>query len=392
MKKLILLLLIGIILGYISELQAQSAEYIKGYILNTQNEKIEGLILDAGEKQLAHGIKFKKAPNSSIIDYTPGDLQGFFFEPSFYYQSIVISLNDKTENKLLRKYVQGPTSLYRYATELAEHFIVTKNTGEQTQVSKSNELSKDKIVTDHTYVGKLKSFLRDCNEFYTIKTIKWNTKSLSDLIMNYNECVSPNESSTYLGQKRKLKIRPGIVFGYRNLNLDVSDLQEPKRAYEQGISSIQFGVYASLFYYRKLSLQIGALYNQLNSETEIEFTLGTLDVNHDISFIEIPVSLRYNLSGKRASPYLIFGVQSGIFLSGESSIAENILDTPGPIENFDLDYNRVFGMHAGIGFSFQITNHMEGSLELNYARTGLIFDADEDIVLSGLNVNGKISF
>lgn len=392
MKKLIPLLLIVIILGCISDLQAQSAEYIEGYILNRQNEKIEGLILDTGERQLAHSIKFKKTPNSSIIEYTSDDLQGFFFEPSFHYQRIGITLNDKTENKLLRKYVQGPTSLYRYTTELEEHFIVIKNTGEQTQVSKSNKLSKDKIIIDNAYVGKLKSFLKDCNEFYTIKNIKWNAKSLSDLIMNYNECVSTSEPSTYLGQKRKLKIRPGIVVGYKNLNLDVSNLQEPKRAYKQDISSIQFGAYASLFYYRKLSLQIGALYNQLNSETEIEFTLGTLDVTHDISFIEIPVSLRYNLSGKRASPYLIFGVQSGVFLNGESSIAETIVDTPGPIENFDLDYNRIFGMHAGIGYSFQMTNNMEGSLELSYARTGLIFDADEDIVLSGLNLNGKVSF
>jgi len=319
MKKYVFLLCLYFFIGFGSSAYSQSDEFIKGYIVNKNNEKIEGYILDKGGAELGNNVQFKTSKASKIQEYAPDELLKFFFEPSFYFESHEITLNGIAEQKFLRKFVEGATVLYQYPSTNGEIYIIVNDLGEKIQVEKKDKIVGDDVISDNKYIGTLKSFMRDCNEFFAIKKINYNVRSLSELIMKYNECTNSGMPSQYLGQKRKLKIRPGIMAGARFINLDISNLQEPKRAYEQNLTTIQFGAFVSLYYFRKLSLQIGAYYNRFKSDTEIEFTLGTLEVGHNVSMIEIPFSLRYNFTGKKFSPYLILGFQSGFFLNGESS-------------------------------------------------------------------------
>lgn len=372
-------------------LYSQSGEFTKGYIVTSKGVKKDGLIRDDFRDVIAKRLSFKVNQSSSVEILSTEDVEEFFIEPSFYFSRVEYSIDGRSTQLFLRKLVDGKSKLYEYSQGNKISYIITKESGESLQISRDNEKSQDNRI-DNKYIGQLKSFFKDCNDFAHVKTIKWSKKDLSNRVIKYNDCIYPNTTSTYLGQGRRLQFKPGLMAGIRMINVNISDLQPPKRAYDQNINTYQVGVVLSIQRQRRLAAQIGILYSQYKTDVVQEFSLTNILINHQLGTIEIPILFKYNLSGKKLTPYVFIGGRTGVFLGGESSEIEEFNGAQSAPKIHSLQYNRMFGLDIGLGLSLRLPNQHEGAIEINYNRLGIILEADEDVVTKGFSLNTKIFF
>jgi len=351
---------------------AQSNEYLKGYIITINQDTIEGYIKDEKRTAISQSFYFKKQKSQLAEKKTTSEVKGFFMAASFHFEAIDFEINGSTEKRFLRKLVDGATKLYQYYDESAYDYVVVKQSGKSLQITKKDTIINRKIIVDSKYLGQLKNFFRDCPTVPSVKSLKWNKKSLS--------------------KGRRLKVKIGAQVGIRFLNADISGIQGGERAYEDDIRVFQFGGLVSLAYFDRLTLQVGATYNTYDTEGFVEFTIGTFSLMRNIKNIEIPINVKYNLfTKKKLVPYVIAGVRPGIFLSGEEIEIETRVGVP-TTNSFDLDYDHVFGINLGIGLSYKITESLEGQLEFGYESLGMNLNINQGIIFRGFALNTKVFF
>ena len=371
---------------------AQSNEYLKGYIITINQDTIEGYIKDEKRTAISQSFYFKKQKSQLAEKKTTSEVKGFFMAASFHFEAIDFEINGSTEKRFLRKLVDGATKLYQYYDESAYDYVVVKQSGKSLQITKKDTIINRKIIVDSKYLGQLKNFFRDCPTVPSVKSLKWNKKSLVKFVTDYDSCVNPDQAVANLSKGRRLKIKVGAQVGIRFLNADISGIQGGEKAYEDDIRVFQFGGLVSLAYFDRLTLQVGATYNTYDTEGLVEFTIGTFSLMRNIKNIEIPINVKYNLfTNKKLVPYVIAGVRPGIFLSGEEIEIETRVGVP-TTNSFDLDYDHVFGINLGIGLSYKITESLEGQLEFGYDSLGMNIKVNQDITFKGFALNTKVFF
>ena len=371
---------------------AQSNEYLKGYIITINQDTIEGYIKDEKRTAISQSFYFKKQKSQLAEKKTTSEVKGFFMAASFHFEAIDFEINGSTEKRFLRKLVDGATKLYQYYDESAYDYVVVKQSGKSLQITKKDTIINRKIIVDSKYLGQLKNFFRDCPTVPSVKSLKWNKKSLVKFVTDYDSCVNPDQAVANLSKGRRLKIKVGAQVGIRFLNADISGIQGGEKAYEDDIRVFQFGGLVSLAYFDRLTLQVGATYNTYDTEGLVEFTIGTFSLMRNIKNIEIPINVKYNLfTKKKLVPYVIAGVRPGIFLSGEEIEIETRVGVP-TTNSFDLDYDHVFGINLGIGLSYKITESLEGQLEFGYDSLGMNIKVNQDITFKGFALNTKVFF
>ncbi len=376
------------------KLNAQSKEYVKGYMITLENDTINGFIKDDNRTVLAYQFLFKETLDSPAKTIIPTESNGFYFTPSFYYESIQInSVRDKQEKQFIRKLVDGNTDLYQVVKGKFYEYVLIKENGEQLQIAKNDTEEEGKYTEDTRYFGELKYFFRDCGDITAnTKAIKYNEKTIVKLVQKYNSCKAPNTNNQLLAKGRKLKVKVGLTTGFRRYNLDVSDLQPPFRPYEGRGASLRFGGLVSFAYFRKLSLQTGVIYNSYTAEGEYYYLPGQGLLSHDISNLDIPILVKYNFSTKRTAPYFIGGIHLGKLLNGTSSEmrirdGDILID-----EEHELTLNNIVTYAAGFGVSIQLGKSTELNLDVMYNRTIMHLKILPDTTVNGMVLSSSIFF
>jgi len=387
-----LLLSILLLLFLLNTIFSQSQEYLKGYIVNSNRDTIEGYIKDEARNNLSDVILFKTQLDQTPQKIRPNDVSSFYMTPSFYFEAIDFTKNKVKGKYFLRKLIDGETNLYEYKNRQQYEYILIKQSGESLHITKKDSVINKKIIIDNAYFGQLKYFLRDCPKIIATKSIKYNSKNLAQLVSTYNSCVFPSRPTSNLSTQRKLQIGFGLLGGVRLYNINISTLQSPKRAYRDKGTGVQFGGTFSLSYFKKISLQVGIVYTSYSAKTDIPFTLGEVFITHDVENIEVPIFLKYDLLSNKINPYLYGGIRLGKVLNGRSSEARNTLGTLSPEERYDLIFDRIIGFAGGIGLSFQLTEKVEAAFELGVNQSGMYIGIREDIKIKSLDLTTKINF
>lgn len=393
MKSLISLLPFLLPFLFPLHLSAQSMEYVKGYMVTLENDTIQGYIKDDNRAVLAYQFSFKNALDSRARTITTAEANSFYFEPSFYFESILVkNAQQQLEKQFLRKLVEGYTNLYQIANGKLDEYILVKTEGERLQIAKRDRIEDKNYLEDTKYFGELKYFLKDCQEVIRLKSIKYDEKSIAKLVSKYNDCIEPNQTSQSLGKGRKLRIKAGLTIGFNRYKVEISDLRPPNRAYESKGAGIRFGGLVSLAYFRKLSLQTGVIYNRYTGEGTYFYSLGFGELRHEFSNLDFPIFLKYNLTTKKMTPYLIGGVQFGKFLKGMSSekrieVGNTILD-----EQYNLTFNHIITYAGGVGVAIQLKGATELNLEILFHKKTFHIRVLPDTVASGLVLSSNIFF
>jgi len=361
----------------VNSLSAQSGEFLPGYIVSTAQDTTYGYIKDVNRTNIGEEIQFKTdLAQADPTTYTPEELSAFFFEPSFYFSAQDIELNGQSEKRFLRKLVEGYASLYQYVdAEQSDKYdyLIVKASGEQMQLSKNDRIEGGEYKEDKAYVGQLKYVLRECQEFVTgLGDVPFSAKVLARTVVRYNECAFPEDGSNMLAQSRRLIFKFGATAGLQRYQIIGSNLQPPNREFEESGVGVLFGVMGNISYFRRLSLQVGVLYANYQTDYEFGFTLDNFSVQHEFSNLIVPVTLKYQLSTRKFAPYVYAGGGSGAFLNGTVHVQRETGGVSAEDDIFDLEFTSVNNLVGGVGISTLLGRRTELNLNLEYLRVNML--------------------
>lgn len=156
------------------------------------------------------------------------------------------------------------------------------------------------------------------------------------------------------------------------------------------------GVYADLQLTPELFVSPQVRYMRKGASFSDMLTLGILDVELAIKFVELPIYLKYKFpSGTTLRPQIFGGPAFG-YRVGESLYVKNrITGDTVTYRHLESDSLRKYdiAMEAGAGVEFMLTTDMVGTLALTYSH-GLI-DLDKDatkIKTQGIRVSASVGF
>ncbi len=390
MKAKISLIVFISFLIFDNALIAQSQEYISGYMVSLNQDTIHGFIKDEKRNVLSERFLFKKTLMSAPQEMKTSSATAFHMIPHFYFESVDFKKDGVEKKHFLRKLVAGDAALYQYFSNPVFEYVLTKGK-EAIQISKKDSLTIEGVLKDNKYIGKIKYLLRACPSIVNAKKLQFGEKALIKTVTEYNNYVNPSATKN-LVTKRKLKVKLGLIAGLRFYNKSVSSAQPPNVAYKDNKLGFQIGGMLNLAYFRKIALQLGVLYTPYSAQNTTTNFLGTITVSSEITNLEFPLQLKYNLSTKKLSPYLYGGIRIGKLLDSKVRRVRSQDGMQLSDDNYEFEFTDNFGFDLGTGISINVANKLPIQIELGYSRQIMRLSLAEVISLNGLNLNTKVFF
>lgn len=394
-----LCVLLGI-LGSIT-INAQTSNFVNGYYLTLEQDTVRGYIRQEGEINATKKLTFRKKQTSKNQTFMPGEISGFSISEKATYESQNLEIDGQQKSYFLKKLIQGYTSLYQLPDNDNPIYLLVKEDGQREQLRRS----RDNLVTDtkaeKAYYGQLKLFMRDCNAIVIDNNpVGFNSKDLSDLVIRYNQCVQPGAELINLQpQKTKTKIRFGVTAGYLGYSYRVYGLQPPFQEFEdENSGSVQFGAMASFDISDRFALQAGFVYTSYSIEAVADASgvvaslFRRYDVIHELTTLEIPIELKYDLTAGRIRPFLLGGIRLGYFLNKDIFYTYSIDDTITEEFEGELFYEQLFGLQLGAGVQIPVMEKSRLLIKAYYHDARLTFSATDDGYLTGLALSGTLFF
>ena len=227
--------LIALILFAVSNLSGQTS-FQSAYIIDINNDTIQGLIDNTGEVQNSKICSFKASEESEAVNYLPGEITGYRFANSKFYVSKSVDIDDSIQNVFAECLVKGIASLYYLRSEDYELYFIEKEGS--ALVALTNEPKEVMIngskttVHSNSYIRMLKATFSDCFEIQpSIDNAKLHHRSLSSITCKYNDYVGNGHASITYEQGSRIKVRIGPVIGFSINNFSVKG-SEPFESFE----------------------------------------------------------------------------------------------------------------------------------------------------------------
>lgn len=214
-------LIIGLVVS--SQLEAQE-NFVAGYIIDNEGQKIEGLVNDQLWTITPSVIQFQ---NQGLKEYGPTDIREFGVENKFKYRSYLVTYDSsanlkdlsrqfnpefKTQYKFLRVVVDSKKSLLELGEARAVHYFIQVNNKIEELINHQffaveNDLDIKRV--NRSYIEQLRKHMNDCSEVRIDEHLLYSEKSLVNLFNKYNSCTSAESIVTF--QKNKVLFKTGIV-------------------------------------------------------------------------------------------------------------------------------------------------------------------------------------
>jgi len=348
-KELLFVLFITII--FISNLTAQ-IKFEKGFYLNNDGERIEGLIKNEDWLNDPKKISFKATENQKEVSLDINDVSYFEvgiykfkrfdvpYDMSYSEGSVPLSREkdpDYVEKKVyLKMLVKGNAILYKLGDQNRFYYTIGKDSI-QHLLFKSYTID-GRIYTNESYKSQIFEDLKcESVSIGSIQNIKFNTKSLISFFSNYNNC---NGENTYVYEKKKKSIfHLTPLIGIRSASISV-------RNSANSIQNVDFGnkwnpvfglnlEYVLPFNNNKWSVFFEPVYQSYKSEVSIQTYNGAADY----SSIEMHLGFKYSLYLTKSSTLYV----NATIMPYEITINKSL----GP-----LDITSVVNFSAGIGYLY----------------------------------------
>ncbi|MBK6964795.1 MAG: hypothetical protein IPH20_12870 [Bacteroidales bacterium] len=236
MKKLLLLFLLFIFSG--ASLFSQT-DFRPGYVINTENDTISGLIDYKGNKASAEICLFKHNSGTDAIRYTPADIKSYRFIDGKYYVSKKLNAEDEEAPLFLEFLIEGMVDVYYYRSNTGEHYLIDKGDGKFMLL---DDEEKEVVVDDiqyvranKPYVGILKYVFKDSPTVSKdVERISLDHKSLIRVAKDYHaEVCSDRDCIIYEKNLPIVRITVGFLLGL-NVNSIIyrDDAVQPQIMFE----------------------------------------------------------------------------------------------------------------------------------------------------------------
>lgn len=374
-------------------------KFEKGYFIDNQNKRIECLIKNKDWISLPNEIEYKLSDSSPVITVLVKDLNELRIDnTSHYYKKYTVLIDKNTavnedhfveETSFFKVLVDGKASLFQYNNESL--FFYETQEIKIKQLKYKSYVDNDNIKRDNT------SFRRELFDSLKCKDItiqiatkiKYEKRELAKFFATYNKCqgvtfqdLTKNETKYKFNLKALAGVNinnsntPAVVFFKNPPSTGSDEYQEYKGDVESGSKvNISLGFETELllpFNKNKWSLFASPNYQQLKCESSKIFissygASGTMYVNNQYSFIEIPIGVRhyFNLNEK-AKLFVDVAYSIIVFTSkSEKSRFESLADYQfSGNEKISKDF-----MTLRIGAGYNYNNKY--SLSINYSKKQL---------------------
>jgi hypothetical protein len=377
---------------------AQS-DYRSAYIVTNANDTIFGLIDYKNDKANSRICYFKKETGSQIVEYSPGQIQGYRFIDNKYYVSRFVNTGVKEELIFLEYLLNGIVDIFYYRDGPDSHYFIDKGDNrllaltntEKKLVVNNNPYDGTYITYSKEYQNQLKYiFSASPSTYKKTSTVSLNHKSLIRISSDYHKEMCPNEECIVYEKKLpKVSRIFGPLIGFNLISAGTNNNFTDNFFYLRN-SDFDVKMYPSIgFFYKvnmpyvneRLHLKYEAKYGKwsLNTSTSAEFTSFGEISYYDIKYVQNTFNntllLGYEFpKQRRVKPNLQAGVFAEYFFKTNYSckIEDRWILSGSLISKSDLKENPFiefdFGLTFGTGFTTKTANNRELFLDLKYQR------------------------
>lgn len=373
---------ITLVLLLASTIVAHAQDYRPGFIVTAKGDSIVGLIANRSTKKNAIECHFKPSKKSPVMHYHPQDLKSYgIYGFKRYVSTGNIAHDKKTEWKFLEVLVNGKISL------LADRrmFYVKKDTITllpKPIKKKINTGTKTFSKTDQRYIGFLNIAMADCK--MTVGQPTYREDQLIKAIIQYNECTgTSSEEIKRRIPKNKItwSILSGIDLAHARFDADVNyGGHIPIKDFQINQSiSVPAGIgmeWSNPSKHDKRYVGIELWYDkkffQGYAETSVNGNTLRSDLLMSVSYLKLPVNMRFNLRQEKNTPYVRAGYVHYFPLSSTSKYrdeyeANGVISTTLDVTTIKKKAANGFWVAAGYShlLSGKIAVFFEGRYELN---------------------------
>ena len=370
MKPILTTLAIALFLHFNSYCQTR---YEKGYFINDNGERIEGLIRNADWKNNPVEFHFKLSENDQPQTRTIRSVKEFGINGKTKYLRAIVNIDRSSESiksldrasqpafeeeeLFLKVLIEGKASLYSYEDkDLKRFFFKTENPGLRQLIYKKYLTSANRVAENNYYKQQLLNELK-CSGLSGKEIEKSNYRSgeLIHLFTQYNECEKV-EFRQYSPKEGKTEFQLSLKAGIKNSGLEIANEVSSGRDTDFGNQiGFRIGLEAEFilpFHNDKWGILVEPTYQSFISEKD---GIG-LDTEVNYRSLEVP-----------------FGVRHYMFLKEDSKLFVNALVV------MDFDFKSTFefnrqgalssldikpGTNLALGFGFNYNNRY--SAEIRY--------------------------
>lgn len=203
-----------IIFSFFSSQAFGQSDFRSGFIVTFENDTTYGKIDYQSNARNYQLCRFKE--DKAVITYTPQQIAGFGYIGDKFFTSSVL------EDSFVEVLVGGELNLYKF-----RNFFFVKKRGEEVHPLKNETIvveldGKKGLKKDRRWRGILISLISDCllEVNSLVNDIKFQEKSLTQLVIRYNECKGSN-FTVYKGNKLWTKVDYGAIFGLTGSTIKV---------------------------------------------------------------------------------------------------------------------------------------------------------------------------
>jgi hypothetical protein len=370
-------------------------KFSEGFIVNNSNDTVKGLIEHQDWAQNPETIKFRDAPGSGEIVYSPSDIRAFKVANETYVSGVVtidaskdMDYSNKVENVVdttfLLVLVNGEKSLYYLKSKmLKEYFFIKKDNVFETLFNKEylvrNEGGGVYSKKREAYKGQLNGYLNDCPEIMkNISATSYTRNDLTRLFDKYYTCTGKN--IVYQKELRKLTTEFGVLTGMSITNIEFKSANGgfDRLVNSNFPSSVNpfVGVHLNVVI-RNLSLVNELMYTTYNTSSvyrdsgdEYRYSITTSKIG--FSLVRLNNLLRFRVPVKLGSFFVDGGISNGIYVSSKNYksvlLYEYSKETSYEGKAIDKDLNAEQGILGGVGASFK-NYSFEFRIEKNGAKS-----------------------
>lgn len=384
---------------------ATAQSYKAGFMVEASGDTIRGLVKHREGKSIYKSFFFKKDTNADVTEYSPESVVAYGFTNGSQLERK--QLTDKKGNVLTafaEVLVRGRLNLYQYQNQL--------------YLAKQGEalmpLQKDEQNANSTkHLILINSLTLDCPvpEEHLAKMLnEISTQRMVEVVENYNNCVSPNNSITYNADKPWTTVEKGLSVSTHTATLDFNtgshSLEQATFSQSQ---NLVFGAFFNIAFPRtsqRLSLQLEPLYSQEKHQGYAAVQEAQVKHQTDYSIaikrLAIVSMGRYQLAQLAAfTPYLGVGLTSNIILSGQAIArieTESMINDTRHIETsitdefLDSNLKKLYLVPTvAVGTGYQISDKHTMQFQIRYDLSQLSPGNKKDTSRSSTQLNSNNS-
>lgn len=349
------------------------------------SDTLKGFIDYKASKKSSQSCDFKSSLSGETKTYKPSDIKGYGFENDRFLQTIALkNAENKAEPIFVEVLVRGTVSLYK---DPAAFYVAKGDTAlHRLSINKDIVYVGDKAMRrrSNRHIGILTYMLQDCETITAnkIKKVAISEKILTDLIEEYNGCVSSSYVS-FKEAKPWLRARYGATAGYRLSKLSFFILEESHLNHlERGNFNSQDMEYGALIelYSPRINERLAFTGGVLLSGARYSFyeekpgfgTVYKYTTEFDAKELKFPAGLQYRFSVGKYSPFISLGLSYTLNLQANYHWMREheAYGRYNKLERRDFPFGkRQFGYWGGIGVERKIKNRLKAYTEFRFEET-----------------------